>query len=229
MTGLLAGLLLTCVQKLQVSPIIIEAEAYEQAASAVIASHAGNAHSSDEHAHDGHSHEHSHGQGEWQPEEGMERTFFTALSNVSLAVGFALLLGGAIHLRGGVSGWRSGLLWGIAGYAIFFVAPSIGLPPQVPGSEAAALSDRQIWWLITAVFTTAALSLLFFAQRLSIKLAGVLLLGVPYAIGAPQPHIHISSAPVELANSFIYATAIANGMLWLSLGGLMGFFYKRME
>jgi cobalt transporter subunit CbtA len=225
LAGLLAGLLLTGVQTVQVTPIIAAAEAYEESASAVARPHDGSAPSSAGHSH----HEHSHDHGDWQPEDGLERTFFTALSNVSLAVGFALLLGAAIHLRGGVSGWRAGLVWGLAGYAVFFAAPSLGLPPQLPGTEAAPLTDRQLWWLLTTVCTAAALSLLVFARGWGATSAGALLLIIPHLVGAPQPHVYSSSAPAELSLSFIYASAIANGVLWIALGGLMGYFYQRTQ
>ena len=150
---------------------------------------------------------------------------FTALANVSLAIGFGLLLGAAICLRGDVSGWRSGLLWGLAGYTVFFVAPSLGLPPEVPGTEAAPLADRQIWWLITVIVTATGLSLLIFARNWKLKWLGAVLLSVPHLIGAPQPQVHGSAAPIELAHAFIYATADANAVFWLALGSLVAFFY----
>jgi hypothetical protein len=34
-------------------------------------------------------------------------------------------------------------------------APAIGLPPELPGIEAAALQSRQLWWVATAVATAA--------------------------------------------------------------------------
>jgi predicted cobalt transporter CbtA len=34
-------------------------------------------------------------------------------------------------------------------------------------------------------------------------------------------------APEELAQAFIRATAMANAVFWLALGGLTGFFYRR--
>jgi predicted cobalt transporter CbtA len=61
------------------------------------------------------------------------------LANVSMAVGFALMLVAAFALSGRRITWRSGLLWGLAGYGVFFVAPSLGLPPEVPGTLAAPL------------------------------------------------------------------------------------------
>lgn len=215
MAGVLAGLLFTVVQQIQVSRIILNAEVYEDAAAAQSA----HVHSSAENEH----HEHE----AWQPTNGVERTLFTALANISLAVGFGLLLGSGICLRGEASDWRAGLLWGLAGYVVFFVAPSLGLPPEVPGTEAAPLADRQLWWLITVVMTATGLSLLIFARTWQVKILGAALLGVPHLIGAPQPQVHASAAPIELAHAFIYATAIANTVFWLTLGSLTGFFYKK--
>jgi cobalt transporter subunit CbtA len=181
-------------------------------------------HSSGAHEHDHEHHEH----GGWQPENGWERTLFTALANISLAVSFGLFLGAALCQRGAAGGWRSGLLLGLAGYAVFFVAPSLGLPPELPGSEAAALADRQLWWLGTVILTATGLALLIFARNGKFKILGAVLLAVPHLIGAPQPQVHGGTAPVELAHAFIYATAVANAVFWLALGGLTGFFYKKL-
>jgi cobalt transporter subunit CbtA len=153
---------------------------------------------------------------------------FTALANVSLAVGFGLLLGAAICLRDAVGGWRTGVLWGLAGYTVFFIAPSLGLPPEVPGTAAAPLADRQIWWLMTVLMTAGGGALLIFARNRKLKLLGALLIGIPHLIGAPQPQIDGGAAPAELARAFIYATAIANAFFWLVLGGLVGLFYKKL-
>ena len=207
--GLWAGLLLTAVQRIQVIPSLLQAEMYEQQAA--------------NHVHaDGQTH--SHEAESWQPQNGWERTFFTAVANISLAVGFALLLGAVGTLRGGIGGWRKGLLWGLAGYAVFFVAPSLGLPPEVPGTEAANLNARQLWWLMTVFDTAVGLWLLFFAKTHTNKLLGVVLLISPHVIGAPQPEIPGSVAPAELSAAFIVATAFANAIFWLALGALMGLF-----
>ncbi|MDO9167496.1 MAG: CbtA family protein [Methylobacter sp.] len=208
-TGLLAGLLLTAVQQIQVIPTLLQAEMYEEQAAA-------NANA-----------DNSHEQHEWQPKNGWERTFFTAVANIALGVGFALLLGAIMCLRGRPDSWRIGLLWGLAGYITFFVAPSLGLPPEVPGTTAAELTDRQSWWLITVVDTGFGLSLLAFAKTKTYQFFGVVLLAAPHLISAPQPEVHSSAAPAELAQSFITATVFANAVFWLALGGLMGQFYQK--
>lgn len=210
-TGLLAGLLLTAVQQVQVIPTLLQAEVYEENAAAAVVVNTEN------------SHEHE----AWQPENGWERTFFTAVANISLGVGFALLLGAVMCLRGRPGNWHMGLLWGLAGYLTFFVAPSLGLPPEVPGTTAAKLADRQSWWLITVLDTGFGLSLLAFAKTRTNQFFGVVLLAAPHLISAPQPEVHGSAAPAELARSFITATVFANAAFWLAIGGLMGQFYKK--
>lgn len=233
--GVLAGLLLTGVQKMQVSGIILQAEVYEDAAAAMPApalqASATHEHAdghADEHEHAGaHEHEHEHDPSAWQPADGIERTLFTVLANVSMGVAFALLLGAAFCMRGETGGWRAGLLWGAAGYVTFFLAPSLGLPPEVPGTAAAPLVDRQIWWAMTALATGSGLAMVRFAAHWPIKLLGALMLLLPHWIGAPQVAVPASTAPAELAHAFIYATGIANAAFWLALGTLAGFFYKK--
>ena len=236
--GLLAGLMLTGVQHLQVTRIIAQAEMLESAdkadkadkAEPVVHTHADGARHTHETSHDT-SHESSqeapHEHGGWQPEDGVERTLYTALADVGMAVGYGLLLAAAIGLRERPVDWRSGLLWGAAGYAVFFLAPSIGLPPELPGTAAAPVAARQGWWIATAMSTATALAMLAFGRHWALKLAALALLVVPHLVGAPQPLVHSSVAPEHLQHSFIYATALANGVFWLALGALTGFFHKR--
>src|SRR3954463_11452281 len=58
---------------------------------------------------------------------GIDRVLYTALFDCLCAFGFALLLATALTWRGRLS-WRQGLLWGLAGYASFTLAPALGLP-----------------------------------------------------------------------------------------------------
>lgn len=213
LAGLFAGLLLTLIQQIQVVPLILEAERYEQGA-VESASHENHA---------------SAGHGAWQPQSGWERNLATAGANIVVAVGFALLLGAAVALRGAKLDWRSGFLWGLGGYAVFFVAPSLGLPPEVPGTAAAGLAPRQMWWVATSIFTAAGLWFLVFSKRGTARVLGVGLLLLPHLVGAPQPEFHGGAAPAELARAFLVATVIANAVFWLGLGGLVGFFEKRMS
>lgn len=223
--GILAGLLLTGVQQVQVAPIILQAEVFESAAPKALEVAPTHSHADatpHEHA-EGGAHEH----GGWQPDDGFERTFYTAVANISAGVGYALLLAAAISLYGRTSNWRAGLLWGAAGYTAFFVAPSIGLPPELPGTVAAPLLARQLWWTATVAATAGGLALLVFAKNWPLKIGGALMLLVPHLVGSPQPAVHSSTAPAELARSFLYATLLANAAFWLAMGALAGYFYKK--
>jgi len=229
-SGILAGLLLTAVQQLQIKPIISQAEVYEQATAAKISV-------SNNHGHD--DTDHDHHSNVWQPADGAERTAFTALANISLAIGFGLFLTAAFSLRVNskkkandspanykADDWRAGLLWGLAGYVVFFVTPSLGLPPELPGAQSAPLHDRQLWWLLTVLMSATSLYLLVFVKQVGFKVLGLVLIVTPYIIGAPEPLMHAATALEELASTFIQATAIANALFWLSLGVLVSYFYK---
>src|SRR5471030_3125073 len=244
--GLLSGVVLTGVQKLQVTPIILQAEVYEDAADAAKeqaealarehaaeapqATAAADAQPTAAAAHE-HEHEHQHGHDheEWKPENGIERTAFTVLANVTMAIAFGLILSAAFTLRGVVPNWRQGLLWSAACYAVFFLAPSLGLPPEVPGTAAAPLAERQLWWLMTALSTAGGLALLAFSKNWIYRVVAVGMLVAPHLVGAPQPLVHASAAPEALAHAFIYATALSNAALWLVLGSLTTYFYKKFD
>ncbi len=218
LASLFAGILLTLVQQVGVIPSILEAEKYENSTAADTKTPI----TTPAYA------EHSHDSQAWAPQDGLERTFFTFAANILIAMGFALLLGAAATLSGKYISWKSGLLWGLAGYIVFFVAPSLGLTPELPGTEAAALQTRQIWWAATAICTAGGLALMVFAPNYLFKGIGVIMLVVPHLVGAPQPEHHAALAPQELITTFIIATAIANAVFWLSLGGAYGFFNRKL-
>ena len=213
LAGLVSGLLLTGIQQLQVVPIIVEAETYEAAEPGATTTHA--------HA-DGSSHEHDG----WSPEDGLERTFWTGVANVGMGIGFALLLAAAFSLRTGVS-WRQGILWGLGGYAAFFALPALGLPPELPGTEAAGLQDRQAWWILTVTLSTLGIALLGLTRGWPWKAAAVVLVAIPHLIGAPHPEIHVTLFPPELLQTFVVATAISNAVFWVVLGGGCAIAFKK--
>lgn len=223
LVGLVAGLLLTGLQAFTTVPLILEAELYEAA---------GHDHAAHEHgagAADAHDHEaagHSHGEG-WAPEDGFERWLFTAIANVMTGIGFALLIGAASELKGGLRSWRQGVFWGLAGFAVFTLAPGLGLPPELPAMPAAELSDRQFWWVLTVVLTAAGIALLAFGRRLPLSLVGVALIVAPHVIGAPQPESHASPIPEALHQQFVIAAVATSLIFWLVIGGLSGLVRKR--
>jgi len=143
-------------------------------------------------------------------------------ANVVLATGFALLLAAAISLDR-ASSWRRGMLWGVAGYFVFFVAPGLGLPPELPGAESAALADRQLWWLMTVVCAASGLALAVFARHLAARAFGAVLIALPFVVGAPEHAIHAQAVPVEIDRAFVRATYFVNAVFWLALGAAVGF------
>lgn len=212
LVGLLAGLLLTGLQAVTTVPLILQAETYEDAAAA--------------HSHEPDATAHDHGEG-WAPREGIERLFFTGVANVLTGVGFALLIGAAGELRGGIRSWRQGVFWGLAGFAAFTLAPGLGLPPELPAMPAGELVDRQVWWLMTVALTAGGLALFAFGRTIPLGLLGLVLIVAPHAIGAPQPDSFDSPVPHELARDFVVAAVATSFVFWVVIGGLTGILRRR--
>ncbi len=202
LAGILAGLLLSVLQHYQIQPLILAAERFE----APIA-------------------EHTH---EWQPEDGWQRIGFTMLFNCLSGFGFALVLCVAMYWQGS-NGYVRGLLWGAAGYVVFFAAPSLGLPPELPGTDSASLHSRQVWWLFTAMLTAIGLFGLFFSKNRLVKIVCVILLAIPHIIGAPHPDVVHALAPVALQQRFVLMSAVCNGLFWMALGALTGWLLPKFN
>ncbi len=202
LAGLVAGVFLWGAHMVKTTPLILAAEVYESAEvpSAEI------------------------------PAAGFERAANTLLIDVLAGIGFAFLLTGAVALAGRPVDWRLGVAWGLGGYAAFFAAPSLGLPPELPGMQAADLAARQAWWLATAAATAIGLGLAAFSPRPALKVLAVVLIVLPHLIGAPSvEHVTGGGVPAELASEFAIATMVVTGLFWMVLGGLTGYFYGRFE
>jgi cobalt transporter subunit CbtA len=210
--GLLSGIFATGAHQIGTVPVILKAEEYEKAADHPAATAA-----------------HEHGAAAWEPENGAERTAYTMLADVLAGIGFALLLAAGLALRGGEVNWRQGLFWGLAGFATFTVAPGLGLPPEVPGTEAVPLLERQLWWLATAVSTGCGLALLAFTRRALWAVVAAILIILPQLYGAPQSAAHGAAAPELLAHQFVVAVTVVSFFFWLILGSSAGYFYRRFE
>lgn len=224
-SGLLAALLLTLLQSLWVTPLIIQAEAYEGAEPVAEQSHASEA-TQHEHTAEAVAHEHSHDAEAWAPEDGLQRTLFTGLSNLVIGVGFALMLAALYSLRAPGNSWQ-GVLWGLAGFATFNLAPAAGLPPELPGTAAAELVLRQYWWVGTAATTAAGLALMAFGKAWWLRILGLLLLPLPHLVGAPHPDVHESLAPEALSEHFIYVSLLCNALFWAALGLASAWLFSR--
>ncbi|WP_434771426.1 CbtA family protein [Pseudomonas entomophila] len=211
-SGLLAALLLTALQSLMVTPLILKAETYEHAEPHV-------------HATESAMPAHAHDEDAWSPEEGWQRVLSTTGGNLVVAVGFALLLAGLYSVREPTR-IGTGLAWGLAGLAVFCLAPTLGLPPELPGTAAADLGQRQSWWIGTAAATAVGLALLVFTRHWLFKLVALALLVLPHVIGAPQPEVHESLAPEALAQQFRLASWATNAVFWVALGLISAWLYR---
>jgi len=218
LAGAIAGLGMTVAQQLTTVPLILKAEVYEQSATLT-------------HDHDdtatAQAGAHEQGDDGWSSADGAERTFFSALANIVTGIGFALLLVAVSELFGGIRDWREGLFWGLAGFAVFTLAPGLGLPPELPAMPAAELGARQLWWIGTAISTALALGLLVYGRSVIAAIAAVVLLVMPHLIGAPQPLSYDSPIPEGLHHSFVVAVVLTTLLFWVLLGGLAGLFRGR--
>ncbi len=228
--GLLAGLFSAAIQIAWITPIILEAEVYESAEARTgapdPASRTGTSGASfvlpaAERLEEN--------EGAWAPEDGLERTLFTVLANVLTGVGFGLILVAAVTLSGRHVDPGRGVLWGLAGFAVFTLAPALGLPPELPGMAAADLGARQTWWIGTVISTTGGLALIVFARHRLLKGLGVALLLAPHVVGAPHPGQFGGKVPGELAAEFAVASLFTAALFWTALGGIAGYFHRKIS
>ncbi len=212
LAGIAAGLSMSAVQHVKVTPLILKAEKFE----AGTAPQTGRSSEGHEHDHDS-----------WSPADGFERTFFTVLSNILVGAAFGLVLAGAALLTGLPLTLSNGAIWGIIGFLVFTVAPTSGLPPELPGMPAADLTTRQIWWWATVAATGAGIALLFTIETLAIKAAGVVLIALPHIVGAPHPLDTDSAVPAVLASEFAAVSIATAAVFWIVLGVALGYMLSR--
>ncbi len=227
LAGLVGGFVLSLSQQWQVLPIIFAAEEYESSKAAEVSS---------ESASESHG-DHDHG-GDWSPEDGLERTLFTVLSNVLTAIGFSLVLVTLIAISSTYFNKEistlSGLFWGLGGFIAVFASPSFGISPELPGVSGAALEFRQEWWISTVLLTSAGLFLAHIWKSYWRWPISCILLVAPHIYGAPHPENLYAGFPADVAeklamlsDQFLVATASSNLIFWVSLGIFSGWALKR--
>jgi len=212
--GGLAGLLGGILQRIFVQPVLLLAERYETGA----LQHFGTVSSQ--------GFVLEYGALDWV-RDGLSLSF-----SIVIYIGYALILAatmGAAIQRGHSLSVKKGLIWGVAGFVTFHLAPGFSLPPEVPGMASADVTSRQIWWFATVAMTGGGLWLMAFHQGLKIYgLAAVLLL-LPHAVGAPMPDELAGPVPPEIASLFA-ARAFGIGLLiWAWLGALTAHFMAAEE
>ncbi|MCK5888598.1 MAG: CbtA family protein [Methylococcales bacterium] len=206
--AMIAGLFLTVYQEYFITPIILDSEVYEVIESAIAGEETVEA---------------------WGPEAGAERSGYSFVANVLVCFAYALVLLSGMAMRSSINIMK-GAFWGGAAYLSIFAAPALGLPPEIPGMEAAVLEDRQAWWVLTVCLTAVGLWLVAFSKPV-MKLFGLFIIALPHLLGAPQPERHgfantdpqAISALTDLWHHFIVQASVANALLWLIIGLLSAY------
>jgi len=233
--GLVAGVVLACMQAFATDPLIYQAEVFEKAGghqhdhAAAPAASTTNAMSSAAPAENAMSSAPAPVEAAapaedegWSPADGFERFAFSVVANIVTGIGFALILVAVSEFAGGIGSWRQGVFWGLAGFAVFTLAPGLGLPPELPAMPAADLTQRQIWWVATVVATAIGLGLIAFRKSLPLAILGVALIVAPHIVGAPQPDSFETPIPEGLHHQFVVAVTVTNLVFWLVLGAVVG-------
>ena len=162
----------------------------------------------------------------------IKRNALTVLAAVLVYVAYALILvaGFAVAaICGRRITAREGALWGIAGFAAFQMAPAMGLAPELPGTLAADLASRQLWWWGTVAATAGGLALIGYGRGLAMAALALVLLAAPHLIGAPELQSFFGVAPPELAAGFV-ASVLGVGLAgWTMMGALAGRLWSRSD
>ena len=233
--GIGVGLLLAALQHVALVPMILEAEKYErqgetpkQATISADQREIRNAVADIVPALAVVGRAHAHGHEATTSDELPWRAVWTTIATTLTSVGFALLLAGAFAVSGREVTARDGVLWGLAGFAAFSLAPAFGLPPELPGAVAVDLWARQLWWIGTVAMTALGLGLIVFGRAAWVVVPGLVVIAVPHLIGAPHSGSGAGSAPPELAAAFAARSLVIGAIFWSVLGWSAGALYARL-
>jgi cobalt transporter subunit CbtA len=217
--GFAAGLIVALLQLVFVVPVILEAEQYESGELI----HFGSAH---DHGGGEATHDHEHAEGA----ESGSRDLLTVLATTATFIGFGLLLTAGFGLaegRGFAVTARSGLVWGLGGFLAFHLLPAAGLAPELPGSAAADLTARQLWWALTVACSAGGIAAIGLGRNWPVWATGIALILLPHLIGAPQAEAFAGVVPPELAGDFVGKTLAVSAAGWALLGLFAGYFWNR--
>ena len=209
--GFLSAVFITQIQALVTTPMIIKAETFESSSEGH--NHATHDHNSEKEqvVNDGPEPE------EWGPQAGLERHAYSFLANLVVGIGFSLLLIVGLTFEKTPFGAGRGILWGLAGFTVFTLAPNLGLPPELPTMPAADLTARQIWWSTTIVLSAIGLGSVVYGKTFLFKVLGLALLALPHVWGAPHAS-GTSDVPPELAAQFAASTIVLSALFWVMIG-----------
>jgi len=222
--GLVAGLAVAVLQHFTTTPLILAAEVYEVEAEQqaggllmpanIILAHGG----------------HGAGAAASGGEAGFDagRTLLTGLATIVTAIGFALVVLAAMIAAGGRIDERRALGFAFAAFLAAGLAPALGLAPELPGSAAAPLMARQVWWLATAALTAGGLWLFVRHGAPWVRVLALAMITAPHVAGAPHPAAYESRVPAELAAQFAATSLAVQAVLWLLTGFLVGIVWQHL-
>ncbi|SFL67319.1 CbtA family protein [Shimia aestuarii] len=215
--GLIAGLIAALLQFVFVIPLLLEGELYE----------------SGQRVHflvDGMTQSEKGGPGlgnEWG------RHLMTVAFNVVTYTGYGLLLVAAMGFARERTGLQitvqNGLIWGLCGFIAVQLAPAMGLPPELPGTPAAEVAPRQVWWIGTILATAIGLALIAFGRGVLVHAVALLLILMPHLFGAPHLDTYFGIAPPELSAEFATISLGVAAVGWCLLGYFSAYFLARGE
>ncbi|UWR26255.1 CbtA family protein [Sulfitobacter sp. S223] len=207
--GLIAGLL----QLLFVQPVLLHAELYESGELVHFGSIASSAHPD-------------------LPGFDAVRDLLSIVFSMLTYTGYAMMLVALMLIaeeRGAHVTARTGIIWGIAGFVAAHFAPGFSLAPELPGSAAADIGARQVWWFATVISAGIAMWLLAFGRNWAMLGSAVILLAAPHVIGAPMPDTLTGPVPTEIASQFT-SRAYGIGMVaWVMLGCFAAYFLDKEQ
>ncbi|WP_242521516.1 CbtA family protein [Motiliproteus sp. SC1-56] len=224
LAGLCCGSLTTLIQQIEVVPLLLEGEAMLNNSGIVVQFPA------------------PHSLPAAPPTDPNARLVGTLFSNVSIALGLALILLAGMTWHDYYSG-RSrtdlfkGLLWGGGGFLACFLLPSMLLPPETPVTQHLAqhsVLPRQFAWLLL-VFSAAGGLLLFAYTKRGARLIGLLLLATPqaltffYDVNSAAPALHPADSRMlnHLEAGYFTAATLSNLLFWLLLGLICAYMCQR--
>ncbi|PPB82453.1 cobalt transporter subunit CbtA [Albidovulum inexpectatum] len=231
--GFAAGLLGALLHFAFIQELILLGEEYESGARVHFQAHGEPDDAGMQAGHDHGAHDHSghdHGGGDGEETSTIVRNGLTVLFTGLIYAGYGLILVAGFALAehfGRRIGTAEAILWGIAGFVSFQLAPAMGLAPELPGSVAADLGARQAWWLGTVIATAGGIALLAYGRGVVWWVLAGALLAAPHVIGAPHLDEYYGVAPPEVAAEFAARVLGVGLVVWTVLGWLAGSLWQR--
>lgn len=209
LAGLIAGLSVAAIQHISTTPLIAAAEVFETAQR-----HAGRL-------------------GEvaattTPAASGLSRLIGTSVATMMVSIGYALILLAAMLAVGDPIRPRRAALWGLCAFVATGLATGLGLAPQLPGAAETDLAGRQIWWIATAVATSAGIFAMTHYDSWPALLLGIALLAAPH-FATPLPATPESTVPAEIAARFAAASLAVQALNWVLAGVLAAALYNLLQ